>query len=481
VDAFSYFVLETSALAKIAKEYAPGIPNKEALHPLPSIKSPITWEYGLHEHHARKRGLHYDLRLGDPKTGHAHSWALNKELPDPGKQMWAIQQPTHTTKYMDFEGDIPSGYGAGKVVLKDRAKTEITKAEPGYVSFNIYRSTGPEEYSLRHMGGKVWRLSNKTINKTKHPTLPDYKPAYKEVSVDKIPLDDMNQIMSAKIDDAHNLFYFPAPNEQIRVLSYRPSKRSPTGLIEHTHKVERLFGKKTPKSLAGTIVRGGLYAMHPSNDRATEAHILGGMLNSDVWKSREKQKEHGSLIPVLYDVVSYKNKNLENAPYNEKLKVLREIQKEIPEFELPKMAFTPDEKKELLQQIRSGRLAHTKEGVVLWNATNKATPAIKAKFRNDHDVYIRGFFPGEGRLVDNGVGGFLYSHDRSGPLIGRVGTGLSDAQRKDMYKNPEKYIGIVAKVEAQGKFEKTKSLRAPSFIAFHLDKNPQDKLDRLRL
>lgn len=466
-------------LQKLA-EYAPGIPSKETSHPLPEVKKPTTWEFGVHEHHAKRRGLHYDLRLGDPKTGHAHSWALPEKWPNPGEHLWAIHQPTHTVGYMDFEGHIPSGYGAGKVLLKDRDKVEVTKAEPGYISFNVYRGTGPEEYSLRHIGGKVWRFANKTLHREKHKHVAEGKPDYKEVPVSKVPFDDPRYIMSAKIDDAHNLFYFPKAGEQVRVVSYRRAKRTPGGFIEHTQKVDSIFGRETPKELADTVVRGGLYAMNPKTGKATDTHILGGMLNSDVWKSREKQKEFGKLVPVLYDVDRFQGKDLSKAPYNEKLMALRKIQKAMPGvFELPKMAYTSEEKKKLLEDIEKKKYSKTEEGIVMWNAV-KGEPPIKAKFRPEHDVYVRGFYPGEGQHAGSGVGGFVFSTTKSGPIVGRVGTGFSHAQRQDMHKNPEKYVGMVATVEAQGQF-KSQALRAPAFIQFHLDKNPQDRLDAVKL
>ncbi len=475
------FVREAALLLKTAKaEYAPGIPSKEAVHDLPTITKPTKWEFGVHRHDAKRRGLHFDLRLGDPKTGHAHSWAFPAEWPKPGKHLWAIQQPTHTLPYMDFEGTLPAGYGAGKVTLHDRDKVEVTKAEPGYISYNVYRSTGPEEYSLRHIGGKVWRFGNKTLHRGELPHLPDSKPDYKEVPVSKIPMEDSKYVMSAKIDDAHNLFVFPRTGKQVRVFSYRAAKRSPTGLIEHTHKVRSLLGAMVPKELSGAVIRGGLYAMHPKTSKATDAHILGGMLNSNVWKSRETQKEHGQLVPIIYDVVKFKGKDVSKAPYSEKLQILKTVQKHLPQFELPQMATTTQGKKQLLKQIENKKLPHTEEGVVLWN-TETGEPPIKAKFKGENDVFIRGFFPGEGKYKGSGVGGFVYSHEKDGPIVGRVGTGLSDAQRKHMHKNPEKYLGLVAKVESRGRFDKSQSLRAPAFKEFHLDKNEQTRLDAIHL
>lgn len=459
-------------------EFAPGIPSKETVHDLPTIKKPIVWEFGVHEHLAEKRGPHFDLRLGDPKTGHAHSWALPTKWPKPGESIYAIAQPTHTLKYMDFKGKIPSGYGAGKVLLKDREQTEVTNAEPGHVSFNVYRGSGPEEYTLHRMHGKIWKFINKTFRREGHD-LPDSKPAYKEISTDKVPFDDPKYLMSAKIDDAHNLFYFPEGGKQIRVLSYRAPKGGDTGIIEHTHKVPGIYGQKTPKDLSGTIVRGGLFATHPKTEEATEAHILGGLLNSNVWKSRRGQEEHGELRPVLYDVVKYKGKDLSKAPYREKLEILKKIRKLLPVFELPPMASTGKEKRELLKKIQTGKLPHTREGVVLWDMDTSSSP-VKAKFKKEHDVYIRGIFPGGGKYEGKAAGGFVFSHTPSGPIVGRVGTGLSDALRRHMHENPGPYSGAVAVVEAQSKYPNG-ALRAPAFKQFHLDKNVQTRLDKLQL
>jgi hypothetical protein len=461
-------------------EYALGIPSREISHELPEVKQPTTWEYVVHDHHAERRGRHFDIRLADPKTGFAHSWAMPAKWPEPGQKTWAIQQPTHTMKYMDFEGVLPEGYGKGAVLKHDRERVEVVTAKPGHINFNIYRGTGPEEYTLHRISDRKWQLHNRTIHRQK-TSLPDTKPPYRETKIDQVEkhLEDPNYVASAKIDDAHNLFVLPQSGEQIRVVSYRPSKRSPTGIIEHTHKVPALFGVKTPPGLGGTILRGGLFAMDPKTGKATDAKDLAGMLNSNVWNSREKQKVHGELIPILYDVVMHRGRNMETASYGEKLKVLREVADALP-FELPRMAFTEKDKKELLSDIRKGHLPETKEGVVFWHLREGSQPPIKTKFVKDHDVYIRDFFPGEGKYHNNAVGGFLYSHDPDGPIVGRVGTGLSDELRHDMHEHPNRYKGLVARVKAQDKYP-SGALRAPAFADWHLDKNDPQALSQVKL
>lgn len=459
------------------EEDAPGIPSRETIQAIPEITKPKTWELGVHEHHAKKRGLHLDLRLGDPDTGHAHSWALTSTWPEPGGSVWAIQQPTHTVKYMDFKGTIPFGYGAGEVKLKDRGKTEVVKATDDHVSFNIYRGKGPEEYTLHRMKDKTWKLFNRTLTKDKLPDFPD-RPDYKAVDPDHANIMNSDYLMSAKIDDAHNLFVFPK-DKPIRVVSYRATDR-PSGVIEHTHKVDDVFGVITPKDLAGTVLRGGLVATNPKTDRPIQASRLGGLLNSNVWKSREDQKEYGKLRPVIYDVVKHDGKEMSSAPYKDKLEVLEKVHKALPQFELAPMAESTEEKAKLLAAIQKKEHASTEEGVVMWHMHKANQSPLKVKFAPEHDIYLRGTFSGGGKYTDKGAGGFTYSHEKEGPIVGRVGTGLSDKLREDLHKNPDRYIGLIAKVDAQDKYI-SGALRMPTFKGWHLDKNDQRRLDKIVL
>ena len=67
-------------------DFAPGLPDPSVSHEIRPTEKHETWDYVLQEHQAEKRGLHHDLRLGDPKTGHGHSWAIPPEWPKPGTE-----------------------------------------------------------------------------------------------------------------------------------------------------------------------------------------------------------------------------------------------------------------------------------------------------------------------------------------------------------------------------------------------------------
>ena len=467
---------------KLAQEEALGIPSKSTIHDLPTITDPKTWQFALQKHEADVRGLHYDLRLGDSNTGHGHSWALSEDgLPKPGESTWAIGQPTHTIPYFDFQGKIPTGYGAGKVTLPIRTQAEIRNARPGHISFNLYTGKGPQEFTLHEIHDGKWKLYNRTLTRERIPGMQDDKPKYKDRDPETLDVHNENEILQSKIDGAHALVYLP-PKGSARVVSYRITDRQ-QGVIEHSPKFEELYhGFEIPKELRDTVVRAELYATHPDTGKAISAKDVGALLNSNTWKSREKQEQLGKLKAALFDVIRFKGKDVSNKPYGEKLDILKNIDAATPAtIHLPRTAQTSAEKQRLLSDIKSGKEPTTVEGVVVHNLT-ESTPPSKVKYRQDFDVHIRGVFPGAGKHQDNAAGGFTFSHTPDGPIVGKIGTGFTDALRQDMWKRPEVYRGAVAKVlahELYGTKEAPGALRVGTFKGFHLDKTDPDRLQQI--
>ncbi len=73
----------------------------------------------VNEHHAKRAGLHYDIRFGayhpEYKQCVFFSWATRKWvefLKEPCKIL-AFETEIHSWKYQYFEGEIEDGYGAG--------------------------------------------------------------------------------------------------------------------------------------------------------------------------------------------------------------------------------------------------------------------------------------------------------------------------------------------------------------------------------
>ena len=73
----------------------------------------------VHEHKAKRAGLHYDLRIevGD----HLESYACRKGLPlVPGVKRLLIRQVDHEKWWLNFEGEIKEGYGQGTLKIWDK-------------------------------------------------------------------------------------------------------------------------------------------------------------------------------------------------------------------------------------------------------------------------------------------------------------------------------------------------------------------------
>lgn len=466
-------------LLKTAKEYAPGIPKKK-IDSLPNVKKPQEWTLAIQEHDAERAGKHYDLRLVDPKTRKAHSWALpGAHLPEPSRSVLALRQPTHTEDYALHFGEkrpqkILKGYGKGTVRIKEKAPVDLYHAKddaPGTrVRFNVYRGTGPEEYAIVNTP-QGERLVNKTLTRKRLKDVPiGTRPKTKDKKIDDISTENTDEVMMPKYDGAHTLVYLNNPGKIPRVFSYRESKRSPSGVIEHTHKIEDMLNKRTPDKYKRTVLRAETVGVDKSTGKAIPASTLGGMLNASVPVSRKNQKDKNvKLQTMLFDVDKLKGKDLTNKPYKERYEVLKEISKDL-DLPIAEIAKTPEEKKKLISAVKNKQHPFTEEGVMVrkFNAPDELT---KGKIRPDHDVYVRNVFEAtdSANKPKGRAGGFEYSWSPRGPIIGRIGTGFSHLLAKEMLQNPDKFKGRVAKVEAE-KITPSGKLSKPAFKEWHIEK-----------
>lgn len=471
---------------KEGAEFAPGIPRGRVIQPIPRVQAKAenpNWTVSLATHPAMRRGDHLDLRLTDPK-GRAHSWALNA-MPEPGKATYAPQQATHSGKYARRTKPftIPPGYGAtrpgAQVEPQYVQDAEVISASNSRVHFLRHHGQETDEFVLKRVaeprpGKPVWVLHNASKNRQTQEgqKLPSSKPAYKEIRPEQVDFSDAGEVMTPKLDGSHVLVDLKGPDKPMRVYSYRPTERK-TGVIEHTFKFPDFQNQTTSPSLKNTLIRAELWASDKSG-KAIPAEQLGGLLNSGVPKSRAKQKEQGVKLRLTgIDVVRHKGVDYRNKDYDQKLKAMREISRGTKDrVELPAVARTEEEKRHLLGAIKAGKVPETKEGVVLQRVDHPAPPT-KVKFKDQADVYVRKIFDKPKGRVKGLAGGFGYSTSPDGPIVGRVGTGFSHAVRRDMLRNPEKYVGRVAKVESQGPY-RSGALRAPSFSEWHLDKTPPE-------
>jgi hypothetical protein len=454
---------------------AKGIPDRQDYGRLEQLAPGQLLTFLRQRHDAARAGVHEDIRLGDKDKG-LFSWAARKGLPKPGKKHLAVQQPLHSFDYKDFQGTIPKGsYGAGTVKKEHEGPVLITKVSPGEIHFTDAKSRHPSRFLLKQTKDKNWLL----INTTKTEAIPHAKLHYA-----KIPAEKAEEVLGklepgssaqAKVDGAASLSQLLANHAE--VISYRTPKTradsgSPDGLpIVHT---ERFFhGRPTiklPSGLSGTVLRGELYGQNQATGKVIPPQELGGLLNSGVAKSITDQKARGvQLKNMVFDIQQLGKKPIGlDTPYAERLQKVRDVLKHLPatHFHAPEEAKTPEEAVKLWKDVTTGKHHLTHEGVVVHPATGKP---FKIKKLEEHDVHIRDFFPGKGKYEGTGVGGFRYSMTPDGPVLGEVGTGLSDELRQQMHKSPREFVGRIAKVRAQGAFPGSGALRGPALLSLHED------------
>ena len=91
----------------------------------------------IHEHHARRAGLHWDLRL--EREGILWSWAIPKGIPEAiGIRRMAIRTPDHDLTCLKFSGTIEEGYGAGTLEIWDEGFYELIKNESKLIVITLH-------------------------------------------------------------------------------------------------------------------------------------------------------------------------------------------------------------------------------------------------------------------------------------------------------------------------------------------------------
>jgi predicted double-glycine peptidase len=463
------------ALAKTAAPI-PGLPDRSNYgEPLTDLRAGNVYTLLRQLHDAARAKRHFDLRIGDPSG--LHSWAMRKEMPKPGEKRLAVHQPLHDYSYKDFEGRIEKGYGEGTVSKAEEGQVLITKVTPDAVHFTQASARFPERFVLlkpRDPKSKNWLLVNTT------PTVP-VGAQHEKVHFKKIPAQQIENVLAkmqpgstaeAKVDGASSLVQLL--KDGIEVTSYRTAKNNGQPIVYS----ERMFGGRPstpiPKALRGTVLKGELYGLRNPEGKKPEvlpAHELGGILNATVANALEKQRAGNiQLRNMLYDIPQLGKQPVQDLPRAERRKLLEQVLPHLPAdyFHLSEAAETPESAQQLWDRIRSSKHPLTREGIVLHPATGVPQ---KGKLLEESDVHITGVYPGRGKYRGIGAGGFEYALTPGGKTVGRVGTGISDELRRELWREPDIYRGRVAKIRSQGQFA-SGAHRAPVLLAPHEDWTP---------
>ncbi len=476
---------------KPRKEDAPGLPDRRRYGNLSRLPVDKLIPFVVQLHEAHRAGPHHDLRFG-PKS--MFSWAVpgREGLPQPGQKRLAIRQPLHRGSYADFEGEIHYGYGAGRVTKKDQGRLLVTEVKPDKIKFVLGNRKFPETFVLikpKKFGVRDWLLINTTpvdvadvlgkgVQKPDDGRrVEDYlgidKIRYKSVDADDVDkLFDGDWMVSEKIDGAAAIYKLFG--DKIEVLSYRTSKEDDRPIL-HTYRVGGHKGARIPDEIVGSVLRGEIYGVNKDTGKSIPSKDLGGILNATLENSLDKQKDSNvelrNALFRIYQLGKDQKIDQDEVPVPDQHDIIRDkILPHLPgpRFRLPRSVRTPEAGRRMWEEITSGRDPATQEGIVAFPMAGGRP--VKVKPRDEWDVYIRSIFPGEGKYKGTHAGGFEYSFDPDSEIVGKVGTGLSDEVRKQMWENQGDFVGRVAKLLAQEQFPDSGALRAPVFHSLHEDK-----------
>jgi hypothetical protein len=441
-----------------------GIPDRKEFGDPLALKEGDIVDWVVQRHEADRAGPHYDVRFGTKDVG-LLSWATKKELPKPGERIALFQQPVHDYDYKDFTGVIEKGYGKGSVKLHESGQLLVTKVNDDAIHLTTAHTRYPERlvFIKPKDGSKQWLLVNSTPSEPLTFEKEHFVSVKPENGLEVLQSLPRGSVVQPKVDGASVLVQLH--KDKLDVFSWRVSKETGRPIV-HT---ERIFhghaGLDVPKEYVGSVLWAELYGV--KDGRVIPPQALGGLLNSGVAKSIAEQKANDiQLKHMLFGVKSIKGKTTETMPLEERQKFLEAIAKHLPanKFELAEEARTPAAAVKLYKQIQSGKHPLTVEGVVIHSPHRKP---VKIKLVEEKDVYITGTFPGEGKFK-NSIGGFTYGLSPDGKTVGRVGTGFSDAFRKEVAQTPENYIGRTAKIRAQSQLP-SGAYRVPALVAVHED------------
>lgn len=455
--------------------------------------------------------LHYDFRL--EMEGVLKSWAVPKgPSTDPDVKRLAMMVEDHPYDYRNFEGIIPSGYGAGTVIVWDEGFYEMADAngmdkdaqdkkllkgiDDGKLYIILKGKKLKGEYGLvktHGMGENAWLL---------------FKVKDKYVSKDDITLKDKSVISKKTLEQVEKTttnFYGAQRVKESTVKSKKETslnERSDVKAVSAKNKKE-----KEQKTTPDDLVTAGQPAKFPSNLSPMLATIVDKPFDKEGWqyeikwdgyrvlafctkdkvalKSRNdksfdekfypihkalqrwyinavvdgevvvldedgkpnfgalqnwRSEADGALYFYVFDLLWINGKDLMQLPLSERRAILKQI---IPEndiirlsenFEVNGIEFFETAKKMGLEGIIA------KKSDSVYSAGNRSKDWLKIKANKKQEMVIGGYTKNDDS--SKSFSSLLLGVYDKGKLIyiGKVGTGFSDKQQREMLKQFEPYI-----------------------------------------
>jgi bifunctional non-homologous end joining protein LigD len=428
----------------VTPEPAPGTVQESAERP----------SFVVHKHDATR--LHYDVRL--EMDGALASWSVPKGPSyDPNQKRLAIQTEDHPLEYGNFEGRIPDGeYGAGDSLIWDQGTYESVppgtpseQRKKGHLRVRFYGSKLDGEWHLVRTGGMQGTKSQWLMFKAKDGK---ENPAY-DVLVERPESVVSGRVATRGPERAGVLRAPRAPPEALLKGLLPPMlatlvDETPPG--EENWIVERKYdGYRSLSALSnGRVAMWTRNALDLTTRFPAIARTLSQIVVGDAVLDGEiaildasgvprfeliQQGRNDEAILFAFDLLRLDGEDLRSRPIEQRRDLLRSLLSNTA-GNLRVSEELQGPVKELLREAANTGW----EGVVMKRRGSpyekgRGHDWLKLKALQSQELAIVGWTPGEG-AARSGIGALLLGVNEGGTLefAGKVGTGFSSKQRKDL-------------------------------------------------
>lgn len=223
--------------------------------------------------------------------------------------------------------------------------------------------------------------------------------------------------------------------------------------IKYTNHIGGLRDISIPKDLVGKTLR--VEVSGRQGNKPIKANTLAGLLNASLQKNIETRKQRNIQLYLTALALSKGKDIYDKAAVNDIVSRLNSEKL----VGLPQIT-TRQQLAKHIALMRKGKHPLTQQGVIVQQQGKRP---VKAKLQNDYDVQIKDIFPAETKDQPR-AGGFTYTLPGQKEQLGRVGTGFTHQQLREMLRNPEFYKGKLAKITAMSQYP-SGAFRAPVFKA----------------
>ncbi len=401
--------------------------------------------------------LHYDFRL--ELDGVLKSWAVPKGPSlDPADKRLAVQVEDHPVEYADFEGVIPQGqYGAGPVIVWDRGRWE-PQGDPreglrrGKVAFTLDGEKLHGGFALVRMrtagrDGKNWLLVKERDGEAKHGRAADVVGRLPESVKTSRRRGTPRRAASLPKDLAPQLATLvdaaPEGDEwihEIKFDGYRILALVEGGKARLVSRNGQDWTARFPRLAAAA-------ASVPVRDAAIDGELVSvrpdGTTSFQDLQRALAEKGGERLRYYAFDLLHLDGKDLRGLPLLERKEALARILPK-PRARSRGLLLYSRHVKGKGGRFHAEACRHGLEGIVSKLAAGVHRPRRTPEWRKvrcseRQEFVVAGYVPHSADA--RGIGALLLGyhdgvHDRRGGLryAGRVGTGFSEAVRRDLKK-----------------------------------------------